>query len=81
MRSFSRTLLAALVGTGTLGGCAQVLGDFRLPGEGVGGSGGGTSSSTGSTSTGGCDADETSCEGVCVTTSTDPARAIELVCN
>jgi stigma-specific protein Stig1 len=72
----SRTLMAALVGTGTLvSGCALVLGDFRLPPDGSGGSGGAGSSSTGdTTTTGGCSPDEVTCDGACVKLATDPAH-------
>ena len=76
MRRFSITLLAALAATGTLGGCALVLGDFTLPEGGAGGSGNTTSSSSGSgtSMTGGCGAEETLCGGNCVKTATDPAH-------
>jgi hypothetical protein len=79
MRFLSRIALAALVGTGTLvGGCALVLGDFKLPEGGAGGSGGsgsGGSPSTGATTTsGGCGADEIACGTGCVKTASDPAN-------
>jgi hypothetical protein len=80
MRLLSRFVLAALVGTGALaGGCALVLGDFKLPADGAGGSGGsggsGSTSSTGATTTsGGCGADEVACGPSCVKTASDPAN-------
>jgi hypothetical protein len=76
MRLLSRIVLAALVGTGTLvSGCALVLGDFRIPPDGAGGSGGGTAGSTGdTTTTGGCSPDEVACDGACVKLATDPAN-------
>lgn len=72
MRLSSRIVLAALVGTGTLiSGCALVLGDFKLPEGGAGGSG---STGDATTTSGGCGTDEVACATGCVKLASDPAN-------